>query len=61
MGYKSKLIDFAHWVANEIMSENCEEDADVFIEIACRKLYKLGIIKKEDNRWVYEYDLEDDE
>ena len=61
MGYKSKLIDFANWVANEIMNENFEEDADVFIEIACRKLYKLGIIKKEDDRWVYEYDLEDDE
>lgn len=61
MGYKSKLIDFANWVAKEIMNENFEEDADVFIEVACRKLYKLGIIKKEDNRWVYEYDLEDDE
>ena len=61
MGYKSKLIDFANWVANEIMSENFEEDAEVFIEIACRKLYKLGIIKKKDDQWVYEYDLEDDE
>ena len=61
MGYKSKLIDFANWVANEIMNENFEEDADVFIEVACRKLYKLGIIKKEGDRWVYEYDLEDDE
>ena len=61
MGYKSKLIDFANWVAKEIMSENFEEDVGVFIEVACRKLYKLGIVKKEDNQWVYEYDLEDDE
>ena len=45
-------FDFVNWVAKEIFRENF--DADVFIELACRKLCKLGIVKKRNGEWVYE-------
>lgn len=61
MKYKRELIAFANWVASEIMNDDFEEDADVFVEIACRKLFKLGIIKVEDGKWVYEYGIEEDD
>ena len=60
MKYKRELIAFANWVASEIMNDDFEENVGTFIEIACRKLFKLGIVKVEDDKWVYEYDIEED-
>jgi len=46
---------FCEWVASEIMDEEFwEYNCNAFPEIACRKLNKLGIVKKEGDMWVYE-------
>ena len=45
--------DFAEFVAEEIFSEEWEFNKDSFSEIACRKLYKLGVIDKTNDEWVY--------
>lgn len=45
--------EFAEFVAEEIFSEEWEFNKDSFSEIACRKLYKLGVIDKNDDEWVY--------
>lgn len=47
------LIDFADWVASEVCQEDFEDNAGVFAEVACRKLHKLGIVKADDENWVY--------
>ena len=56
MIFKRKaLLDFAHFVADEVCREEFKEDADCFAEVACRKLWKMGIIKKTDNgKWSCE-------
>jgi len=45
--YKS----FCEFVASEIFSENWEYNKDSFAEIACRKLAKLGIVRKNSDVW----------
>jgi len=46
---------FCEWVASEIIDEELWElNHGAFAEIACRKLNKLGIVKKEGDMWVYE-------
>jgi len=45
--YKS----FCEFVASEIFSENWEYNKDSFAEIACRKLAKLGIVRKNGDTW----------
>lgn len=47
------FVEFAEFVAEEIFSEEWEFNKDSFSEIACRKLYKLGVIDKNDDEWVY--------
>lgn len=47
---------FCEWVASEIFDDLWEYNKDAFEELACRKLHELGIVKKEDNKWVYEYE-----
>ena len=56
-----QLLEFAHWVAKFVCvsDEDWEDEycgnAWIFPELACRKLYKLGIIQKnEEDEWVYE-------
>ena len=58
-----KLREFAHYVANSITAEEEEFDENprFFGEVYCRKLHKLGIIKKVDNKWVYDEEVNADE
>ena len=49
-----EVINFCEWVASEVMKEELwEVNSDSFAEIACRKLYKLGIVDKQGDSWVY--------
>ena len=50
------LLDFAHFVAEEVVVDGDEWAYSQFSfpELACRRLYKLGIIGEEDGKWVYE-------
>ena len=46
---------FAEWVASEVCNEGFEEmwTLGAFAEVACRKLYALGIVQKFRDEWVY--------
>ena len=46
---------FAHWVASEVCNEAFEDmwSLGAFAEVACRKLYALGIVQKFRDEWVY--------
>lgn len=50
---KEDLYDFATWVADYIFTENWDLNCYAFAELACRKLNKLGIVQKTDDKWVY--------
>lgn len=53
----NKWKEFAHWVAKQVINEeNWEENnyKDAFPELALRKLYKLGIVEKDEESWYYE-------
>lgn len=43
--------DFAHWVAHFIFFTGIKDD--VFTELACRKLNKLGIVESRNDEWFY--------
>lgn len=47
----SEAEQFAKWVASEIFSEAWEDNKDAFAEIACRKLAKMGIVRKDGIFW----------
>lgn len=49
---ENDLMDFARWVADMIFTEE-EMDFDLFSELACRRLWKLGIVGKDDENWIY--------
>lgn len=38
-------IEFAQFVAKEVLDECFEDNAGAFAEIACRKLVKLGMVE----------------
>lgn len=46
---------FACWVASEVCNEGFEEmwTLGAFAEVACRRLYALGIVQKFRDEWVY--------
>lgn len=46
------LDDFAKYVVNAIFREDFEENAGGYVELFCRRLYKLGYIDKVDGLWV---------
>jgi hypothetical protein len=48
---ESNMEQFVEWVATEIFDEDWKYNADVFAEIACRKLAKLGIVRKNGGTW----------
>ena len=54
-GYEKALEqepnDFARWVAREIFDDEWEYNKDAFVEIACRKLEKLGIVRAKGDEW----------
>ncbi len=55
-GMNQALLDFAHFVAEEVVVDGDEWAYEQFNfpELACRRLYKLGIIEEEAGRWKYE-------
>lgn len=55
-GANQALLDFAHFVAEEVTVDGDEWAYEQFSfpELACRRLHKLGIVGEEDGRWVYE-------
>lgn len=44
-----RWIEFARWVAKEVLDDYFDENSDSFAEIACRKLVKLGLVEDNDN------------
>ena len=50
---EAELYHFADWVASEVCQEDFEDNSGAFAEIACRKLYFLGLLKKDGDLWVY--------
>ena len=51
-----ELMAFARFVAEEVVIDDNEwgNNQNAFPEIACRKLFKLGIVSKDGNMWHYE-------
>lgn len=43
--------EFCDWVANWVCRDDFAEDADWFAELACRKLYSLGLVEKTEEDW----------
>ena len=56
MKSKRQLLRFAEWVARQVMKPDFEETADTFAEVACRKLFYLGIVKQDGENWTYEWE-----
>ena len=50
---EAELRRFADWVASEVCQEDFEDNSGAFAELACRKLYFLGLLKKDGDLWVY--------
>lgn len=46
------LKDFANFVAESVMDEEFEENSGFYAEVYCRKLYKMGFIEFEDDKWI---------
>lgn len=44
---------FAHWLASEVCNEGFEKmwSLGAFAEVACRKLCKLGLVRKDGEYW----------
>lgn len=51
-----ELMAFARFVAEEIVVDDNEwgNNQNAFPEIACRKLFKLGIVSRDGEMWHYE-------
>lgn len=45
--------EFAEWIAQEIFDANWDFNYAAIAELACRKLYKLGVIGKDGENWTY--------
>lgn len=43
--------DFTKWVAEQIFFKEVKDD--LFVELACRKLEKLGLVEKTEGEWIY--------
>ena len=56
MKSKRQLLRFAEWVARMVVRPDFEETADTFAEVACRKLFYLGIVKQDGENWSYEWE-----
>ena len=50
--YADDLERFAEWVAEEVMREDFGDG--FFAEVACRKLYRIGIITMDSDKWKLE-------
>lgn len=46
-------MEFAKWVTNMIFDNQVEDfDFEMFSELACRKLEKMGLVEKTENEWI---------
>lgn len=46
-------MEFAKWVTKMIFDNGVEDfDFELFSELACRKLEKLGLVKKTESEWI---------
>lgn len=50
--YSGDLEAFAEWVAKQVCREDFDEDG-TFAEMACRKLWKLGLVRMNGENWEY--------
>lgn len=47
-----RYFRFAVWVARFVFDSNENEfDSALFCELACRKLHKLGLVRRKDGSW----------
>lgn len=49
-------IEFCEWVADTVLYEDFEDKwtLGAFAEVACRKLHKLGFVRKDGDYWTAE-------
>lgn len=52
--------EFAKFVARSIFEDDFEENPGWFVEVACRKLVKLGIVKFSEDQKQYSIELDDE-
>ena len=52
---------FAFWVANEIFDELWDINYQAFVELACRRLVKLGIVSIENGLYAFNKGDEDED
>ena len=50
---KGEWIEFADFVARNVVSEDFIEDVDFYAEVLCRKLVKLGLVKLDGDIYTY--------
>ena len=48
------LMVFADWVALSVCREGFKDEAESFAELACRQLSKMGLVRAEGGKWVYD-------
>lgn len=48
----TECFGFAEWVAKQVCQEDFDEDG-TFAEMACRKLWRLGIVRMNGDDWEY--------
>ena len=52
MQSKKMLLAFANWVAKEVCNDNFDDCPGAFAELACRKLYYMGIVSADNDKWA---------
>ena len=52
--------EFAKFVARSIFEDDFEENPGWFVELACRKLVKLGIVKLSEDQKQYSIEVNDE-
>lgn len=50
---QSEWVDFADFVARNVIDEDFEESVDFYAEVLCRKLVKLGLVKLDGDTYEY--------
>lgn len=50
---QAEWVEFADFVARNVVSEDFSEDVDFYAEVLCRKLVKLGLVKLDGDTYEY--------
>ena len=50
---QGEWIEFADFIARNVVSEDFSEDVDFYAEVLCRKLVKLGLVKLDGDTYKY--------